>query len=273
MLGAATVIADFTLGGEDSQVAARLLDVGPDGKETLVDRGLWRPANGGPTRQVFQLHPNGWHFDAGHVPKLELIAADGVDPDPIGLLSYGRPSNGQQPVTVSDLELRIPVVEKPGALDGLVKSPADKFLPDGYELAKDFADLGHPTATLAGKKLKVKGKKATAQIACPAAFAACNDGKVVVTAKIKKPKKHSHGAGKPAKAKVIARGKFDGVAGGSKVNVKLKLSKQATKALKRKPKLKAKVEVSSAETDRTATAKATLKGKKKKHHKGGKGGK
>jgi hypothetical protein len=33
--------------------------------ETLVDRGLWRPATGGPKRQVFQLHPNGWTFAAG----------------------------------------------------------------------------------------------------------------------------------------------------------------------------------------------------------------
>ncbi len=62
MMGSATVIAKFTLAGETSQVAARLLDVAPDGTEMLVDRGLWRPANGGPTKQVFQLHPNGWTF-------------------------------------------------------------------------------------------------------------------------------------------------------------------------------------------------------------------
>ena len=36
----------------------------------------------GPTRQVFQLHPNGWHFAAGHVAKLELL---GADSDPAGL--------------------------------------------------------------------------------------------------------------------------------------------------------------------------------------------
>ncbi len=48
MLGSATVIADFTLPGDTSQVAARLLDVAPDGQETLVSRGLWRPATGGP---------------------------------------------------------------------------------------------------------------------------------------------------------------------------------------------------------------------------------
>ena len=69
MMGAATVIADFTLPGDTSQVAARLLDVAPDGQETLVARGLWRPATGGPTKQVFQLHPNGWTFAEGHVAE------------------------------------------------------------------------------------------------------------------------------------------------------------------------------------------------------------
>ena len=89
LLGAPTVVADFTLPGDTSQVAARLLDVAPDGTETLVDRGLWRPATGGPTRQVFQLHPNGWTFAAGHVPKLELLAADA---DGSALANYARPS-------------------------------------------------------------------------------------------------------------------------------------------------------------------------------------
>ena len=45
MMGAVSVIAEFTLPGDTSQVAARLLDVAPDGTETLVDRGLWRPAD------------------------------------------------------------------------------------------------------------------------------------------------------------------------------------------------------------------------------------
>ena len=36
LMGSATVIADLTMPGDTSQVAARLLDVGPDGKETLV---------------------------------------------------------------------------------------------------------------------------------------------------------------------------------------------------------------------------------------------
>jgi acetyl xylan esterase AXE1 len=135
LLGSTTVIAKFTLPGDSSQVAARLLDVAPDGTETLVARGLWRPASGGPTRQVFQLHPNGWTFAAGHVPKLELLAADA---DGAPLANYGRPSDGQQPVTVSKLELRIPVVEHPGARHGVVRRPARKVVPRGSRLAADY---------------------------------------------------------------------------------------------------------------------------------------
>jgi hypothetical protein len=141
LLGAGTVIANFTLPGDTSQVAARLLDVAPGGTETLVARGLWRPATGGPTRQVYQLHPNGWTFAAGHVPKLELLAADA---DGAPLANYGRPSNNQQPLTVSSLKLRIPVVERPGADDGLVRPPAPKLVPPGSKLAADFAALQRP---------------------------------------------------------------------------------------------------------------------------------
>lgn len=258
MMGSATVVADFTVPNENSQVAARLLDVGPDGKQKLVDRGLWRPAVGGPERQVFQLHPNGWTFAEGHVPKLELIAADGVRPDPINLLSYGRPSDGQADVTVSDLELRIPVVEKPGSLGGVVKAPRERFLPDGYELAADFAALKRPSARKTGKKrLKVKGKKTTVQILCPKAFAACNDVAVKMVGKVK------------GKRKVLASGGADAMAPGTKA-MKLKLTKPAKKALKRKSRLRGRVLVASAERDSATRKKAELAGKKKKGRKGGK---
>jgi predicted acyl esterase len=261
MMGAATVVADFTLSGDTSQVAARLLDVAPNGQATLVDRGLWRPATGGPTKQVFQLHPNGWHFAAGHVPKLELLAADGVRPDPTFLLSYGLPSNNQQPVTVSDLELRIPVVEKPGALGGLVKAPAKKFLPSGYELARDFAQLERPVATPAGKKLKAKGGKLTGRVACPAAFAACHDGTVVVKAKLKKKPKGGKGRAKGA-LRTIARGSFAEIAGGSKGKVKSKLNRKARRYFKQRPKLAVWIEVTVAETDAVGTGRAKAVAKK-----------
>jgi hypothetical protein len=85
--------------------------------------------------QVFQLHPNSYHFDTGHIAKLELLAADSP---------YGRPSNGQPTVTVSDLELRLPVAEQPGSLGGLVQAVAPKVLPPGYRLAADYLGPSGP---------------------------------------------------------------------------------------------------------------------------------
>jgi predicted acyl esterase len=111
-------------------VASRLLDVAPDGTETLVARGLYRPdvnSDSAPTRQVFQLHPVGWKFAAGHVAKLELLPKD----EP-----YGRPSNVQLPVTVSSLQLRLPVLDQPNG--STIKRPARKVVPPGYVLARGF---------------------------------------------------------------------------------------------------------------------------------------
>jgi fermentation-respiration switch protein FrsA (DUF1100 family) len=114
LLGSPTVIADLTTVSADSQLAARLLDVGPDVKERLVARGLLRPGGGGKD-VVFQLHPQGYRFAGGHQVKLELLPSDAP---------YSRPSNAQGPITVSTLELRLPVLEQPGSLGGLVQSPA-----------------------------------------------------------------------------------------------------------------------------------------------------
>jgi hypothetical protein len=133
LMGSPTIVADINSQGPTSQVAARLLDVDPvSGNATLVARGLYRPEiNVGtdPTKQVFQLHPDGYYFAANHVAKLELLPSDSP---------YGRASNGQAPVTVSNLELRLPVLESPGALGGLVQAPATKVVPSGYQLARDF---------------------------------------------------------------------------------------------------------------------------------------
>ena len=129
LMGFPTVIAKFTSPSPNNQVAARLLDVGPDGNETLVARALYRPdVTTDATQQVFQLHANGWHFAAGHTPKLELLTSDSP---------YGRPSNGQSPVLVSDLQLRLPTIDRP---DGVtVLDPAPKVLPGGGTLSADFA--------------------------------------------------------------------------------------------------------------------------------------
>jgi predicted acyl esterase len=104
LLGAPRVIARLKLSGEPSsaQVAARLWDVAPDGAtQSLVARASYRPS--GAAQDTWEMHANGWRFAAGHVPKLELLAAD---------VPYGRPSNGQPEIAVQRLELRLPVRER-----------------------------------------------------------------------------------------------------------------------------------------------------------------
>jgi predicted acyl esterase len=140
LLGSPTVIADLATTGLDSELAARLLDVAPDGKERLVARGLLRPGSGG-ADVVFQLHPQGYRFAGGHTVKLELLPSDAP---------YARPSNLQAPITVANLELRLPVLEQPGSLGGLVQAPATP----GQRVPKaPLAAVANPpwgTASLAG---------------------------------------------------------------------------------------------------------------------------
>jgi hypothetical protein len=137
LMGSPTVVADITSPGSNSQIAARLLDVDmATNAQTLVARGLWRPAiSSTPVRQVFQLHPNGYEFIDGHVVKLELLPKDD---------NYGRTSNGQDKVTIENLSLRLPVLEQSGALGGLVQRPAPKFLPPGYELGPGSGTFSAP---------------------------------------------------------------------------------------------------------------------------------
>jgi hypothetical protein len=134
LLGSPTVIATFDSTTENNQMAARLMDIAPNGDQKLIARALWRPATGSDEPQVFQLNANGWKFEDGHVPKLELLPVDSP---------YAGPATGQTNIGVSDLELRLPVVESPGALSGLVTAPAEKILPGTTQLAPGF-DSGPP---------------------------------------------------------------------------------------------------------------------------------
>ena len=104
LIGSPTVIARLAVSGANAQVDARLWDVAPDGTESFVDRGTFRPQAGTHT-VVFQLHPNGWHFAAGHVARLQLLGRDAP---------FARASNGTFTVGVSNLQLRLPVHEQPG---------------------------------------------------------------------------------------------------------------------------------------------------------------
>jgi dienelactone hydrolase len=124
LLGSPTVIAGLNVTGSYPFIAARLWDVDTTtNTETLVARGLYRISSAAPSGvQVFQLHPGAWHFAAGHVPKLELLGQDSP---------YARTSNGQFSISVSDLQLRLPVHEVPGApgTPAAVTKPLPHFNP------------------------------------------------------------------------------------------------------------------------------------------------
>ncbi len=146
LMGSPTVVADISAPGGQSELAARLVDVAPGGTETLIARGLLRPGEGG-TKMVFQLHPQAFHFAEGDVAKLELLPSDAP---------YARPSNHQETIEVSNLELRLPVLEAPGSLGGLVQTPAPKVLPPGYQLAAGYTESepGGEEKTGGGEKEK-----------------------------------------------------------------------------------------------------------------------
>jgi hypothetical protein len=111
LMGSPSIEADITATGPFPEIVARLLDVAPSGDQTLIARAIYRPDAEG--RQIFQLHPNGWHFAAEHVPKLQLLGRD---------VPYARASNGQFQIEVSNLLFRMPVREQPGS-GGQVKTP------------------------------------------------------------------------------------------------------------------------------------------------------
>ena len=137
LVGSPTVIANFTLTGVNDQVAARLLDVDPGtNTQRLVSRALWRPeVSPEAVRQVFQLSPQAYKVEQGHVLKLELLPDD----SPFGQANPTTPDEAaQHPVTVSNLQLRLPVQEEPCALGGLVQDPSPKVVPAGYQLATGF---------------------------------------------------------------------------------------------------------------------------------------
>jgi len=124
LLGPATVIANLNVTGEFPYIAARLLDVDPTtNTEILIARGLYRLDPNDPNgRQVFQLHPGAWHFAAGQIPELELLGKDAP---------YSRPSNGTFTIKVTNLQLRLPVHEVPGApgTPAVVKKPLPHVTP------------------------------------------------------------------------------------------------------------------------------------------------
>jgi hypothetical protein len=132
LLGATTVIGEFSTPAANDQVIARLYDVNVPGggAQQLIGRQMYRPLNagGGFTKQVFQLHPQAWNVAAGHVLKLELLVQDST---------YARSSSSPHSVQVKNLEVRVPTTDAPGSGEGIVQTPLAKYLPAGYTLARN----------------------------------------------------------------------------------------------------------------------------------------
>jgi hypothetical protein len=134
--GSSTVVGEFSTPVTNDQIIARLYDVseGGAGKQRLIGRAIYRPIDpeGGFAKQVFQLHPQAWTVESGHVLKLELLVQDST---------YARSSStattSAASIKVRNLELRVPTIEKPGSDGGLVQAPLPKYLPPGYTLARN----------------------------------------------------------------------------------------------------------------------------------------
>jgi len=189
---------------------------------------------------VFQLHPGSWKFEQGHVARLELLPRDASSPAaPGNLTNYGRPSNGQQPVTVSDLVLRLPVVEQPGQLGGMVVRPSPKVIPAdraAVRLAPGYSDVGSismaeyansrkaPSPSVGRLRIKgpltVKGRFLTMRVTCAATAEACGKSRFVVRGSTKKKSARGNRV-------LIARKSIVSVKSGSTSSVKVKLTGKA----------------------------------------------
>ena len=177
LMGAPTVISKMSVSnGSQSQVAARLWEVS-SGKQRLIARGVYRPEASG--AQVFQLHGNAYKFEARTQIKLQLLPKDGNATIPA--VSYVRPSNDQQPVTISDVEIRLPVAEEPGTRAG-VKKPLPEVLPAGVQLAPDYTSIGsvsiarwvrNGSGAPRLRAVTAKGRGLSATVFCPATFRTC----------------------------------------------------------------------------------------------------
>jgi dienelactone hydrolase len=256
LMGSPTVVATIDSPVANSELAARLLDVAPDGRETLVDRQLYRPQVGS-ARQVFQLHPSGHLFAPGHVAKLELLPRDAGGST---LNSYGRAANGQGDITVSGLDLRLPVLDDPGAAGGQVTAAPALPLPCGTAIAQQFSSVSYLRASLGDGKLKFKGRKSKVPVDSAPGANPCQVGVKLFASGSAKGR-----SAKKKQKKVIGKAKAT-IPGGQNKTMKLKLSKRGAAAVKQGKGISVQVTTmdSTGNTVQTAKVKFKKKGKQKK---------
>ena len=104
MIGSPTIQAKIAITGQFPLLTGRLLDVAPDGSQTLVARNVFRPADGA-TSLVWQLNANAWQFAKGHRPRFEVLGRD---------VPYMRASNGTFSIALSNAKIWLPTREKKG---------------------------------------------------------------------------------------------------------------------------------------------------------------
>ncbi|MDO8187376.1 CocE/NonD family hydrolase [Conexibacter sp. JD483] len=102
LVGMPTVTVDFIHTGADGQLAARLWDVGPDGRRILVTRGVYRVGAGQTGRYSFQLDGSQWTFAPGHRPRVDILSTDSP---------YVRPSNLISTTTATRVAVSLPTAE------------------------------------------------------------------------------------------------------------------------------------------------------------------
>jgi predicted acyl esterase len=111
LMGAPTLTARIRTDGPFGQLVGRLWDVDPQGRQSLIARGVYRLRPNQRGRIVFQLEGNAYEFAAGHTVRLELLGdtkpPEGCRP-PIYLGCTYRPSNGTFTVMVRDASISLP---------------------------------------------------------------------------------------------------------------------------------------------------------------------
>lgn len=118
LMGLPTISANVAVTGtkaENGQLDARLWDVNPStGRETLVSRGDFRLEEPQTPNVVFQLHGNGYTFEAGHAIKLELTSSE---------YPYYYASEEPYSVAVHSVNVYLPTTQAAGGQIGEPESP------------------------------------------------------------------------------------------------------------------------------------------------------
>jgi len=110
MIGSPLVQAKIAISGQFPLLTGRLFDVAADGKQTLVARNVFRPADGAKSL-LWQLNANAWHFAKGHRPRLQILGRD---------VPYMRASNGAFTIKISNARITLPTHERKG--NGITKA-------------------------------------------------------------------------------------------------------------------------------------------------------